>query len=99
MEDLIPGTATNDEGMNQLRSTRDVLRDKHPLGKPPVESSLLNNPPEQVNPILVANLNAEAIRQAALRTHGAAGLSGLDAHGWRRIAPPLDLPPTICALH
>ena len=37
MEDLIPGTATNDEGMNQLRSTRDVLRDKHPLGKPHVK--------------------------------------------------------------
>ena len=31
------------------------------------------------------SLNADAIRQAALHTHGAAGPSGLDAHAWRRI--------------
>ena len=38
-----------------------------------------------VNPILFENLNAEAIRKAALKTKGAAGLSGLDAHARRRL--------------
>ena len=31
------------------------------------------------------NLDAGCIRNAALHTHGAAGLSGLDAYDWRRL--------------
>ena len=34
------------------------------------------------------SLNADAIRQVALHTNGAAGPSELDAHAWKHFAPP-----------
>lgn len=36
-------------------------------------------------PSYLMGLDAEAIRQAALHTHGAPGPSVLDAHAWRRL--------------
>ena len=84
LEDLVP--ETTDSGEQQFRSTLSVLRDKHPTGKPPNEDSLLNNTtPQLVDPILFEHLNADTIRQAAMRIHGAAGPSGLDAHAWKRL--------------
>ena len=50
-----------------------------------MESSLLGDAPEPVNPIVFDNLNSDAIHQAALRTSRAAGLSGLDTYAWRRL--------------
>ena len=50
-----------------------------------MESSLLCDAPEPVNPIVFDNLNADAIHQAALHTNGAAGLSGLNAYAWSRL--------------
>ncbi len=38
-----------------------------------------------LNQPTLEGLDAEAIRQAAMHTHGAAGPSGLDAYAWRRI--------------
>ena len=35
--------------------------------------------------IIYSDLDAECILHAALRTQGAAGLSGLDAYAWRRL--------------
>ena len=60
-------------------TTRDVLRDKHPPGKPACPESLLPDTSEVINPIIYSNLDAECILYAALHTQGAAGLSGLDA--------------------
>ena len=39
--------------------------------------------PTQVNAITFEGLDAGAIRQAVLHTHGVAGSSGLDAFAWR----------------
>eukprot|EP00731_Ephydatia_muelleri_P019440 Em0012g265a len=66
-------------------SVRDIPSDKHPKGIPSVYSSLLQDNPAPVNPILFDQLTAQSIYQAALHTKGSAGLSGLDAYAWRRL--------------
>jgi hypothetical protein len=70
---------------SQGLTTRDVLRDKHPPGKPACPESLLSDSSETVNPIIYSNLDAECILHATLNTQGAAGLSGLNADAWRRL--------------
>ena len=65
-------------------TTCEILDEKHPPGKPASANSLLPGSPMPMNPILFENLNAEVIRKAALKTKGAASLSDLDAHAWRR---------------
>ena len=77
LDDIIP--------QSQGLTTRDILRDKHPPGKPACPESLLPDCVESVNPIIYSDLDAECILQAALHTQGAAGLSGLDAYAWRRL--------------
>ena len=81
--DLIPETTKDGESI--LQSTRDVLKEKHPLGKDPEACSLIEGEPEPVNPITFDGLDADSIRHTALHTHGAAGPSGLDAYAWRRL--------------
>ena len=63
-------------------ATRNILQDRHPLGKPPDPSTLFPDPPNAVNPILFDGLDANAIRAASLHITGAAGLSGLDVTAW-----------------
>ena len=41
--------------------------------------------PTTVHPVLFDRTNAVAICDAALRTEGAAGSSGIDASGWKRM--------------
>ena len=77
LDDIIPQS-------NGL-TTHDILKDKHPTGKPACPETLMPDNPEISNPIIYENLHAECILNAALHTHGAAGLSGLDAYGWRRL--------------
>ena len=81
--DLVPETTRSGESVQ--RSTRDVLEEKHPLGKDPDACCLVDGDFEPVNPITFDGLDADAIRHAALHTHGAAGPSGLDAYAWRRL--------------
>ena len=40
---------------------------------------------KEVHPIVFDQITATSIRSAALRTKGAAGPSGIDAHNWRRL--------------
>ena len=77
LDDIIPQT-------NSL-TTCDVLRAKHPMGIPACPEPLLENTPEVVNPIIYSSLDADCVLGAALHTHGAAGISGLDAFAWRRL--------------
>ena len=65
----------------------DVLRSKHPYAQPArPEAMILGNPaPPSVHPVVFDQINANSIRAAALRTNGAAGPSGIDAHSWRRL--------------
>lgn len=83
LEDLVPERCTNGESI--LRSTRDVLKEKHLLGRDPDACCLMDGEYEPVNSITFDGLDADAIRHAALHTHGAAGPSGLDAYAWRRL--------------
>ena len=46
---------------------------------------MLTPPAQEPHPVLFDQLDGEAIRTAALRIEGAAGPSGVDANGWRRL--------------
>jgi hypothetical protein len=83
MDDLIPDSLNDGESV--MKSTRDILEEKHPTGKTANPCTLLPGEPEKANPIIFESLDANAIKQAALRTNGAAGPSGLDAYAWRRL--------------
>ena len=65
----------------------DELKKKHPVGRPAPSEVLLPPPTRDsvCHPIVFDVLDGAAIRSAALRTKGAAGPSGLDAYGWRRL--------------
>ena len=69
------------------RTVRDVLEDKHPDPELVHADTILNEQMTSVNfhPVLFDNINAEVIRNSALRTEGAAGPSGVDAMSWRRL--------------
>ena len=85
LDDLIPETTSS--GDTVLRSTYDILQDKHPQGKISTPECLLNPTPESpaVHPILYDNLNGDTTLQAALHTQSTAGPAGLDAYAWRRM--------------
>jgi len=64
---------------------RDILADKHPTGQPALSDTVIKDDLLDVHPVLFDSLDATVIRCAALRTSRAAGPSGLDALGWRRL--------------
>ena len=82
LDDEIP-TGTN----NVKCTVRDILADKHLANTAPSSDILLpvDQQSETFNPIVFDSLNADLILKAALKTKGAAGLSGLDAFAWRRL--------------
>ena len=62
------------------------LKEKHPNPQPTKLGSLLFGPiDDEVPETLYSKINGEMVRQAALRTKGAGGPSGIDANGFRRI--------------
>ena len=68
----------------------EALRKKHPARKPAIPSALtMPNPSSQDQDpshfILFDQLDGQLIRETALKTDGAAGPSGLDAAGWKRL--------------
>ena len=70
------------------QSVLDILKSKHPSAQPATpEAVLLNSSetPSQLHPVVFDQIEAKSIRSAALRTKGAAGPSGIDAHCWRRL--------------
>ena len=79
-DDIIPS------GDQELR-VRDILANKHPPGQPATEDALINpgEPPQPTHPVLFDRIDADPIRTAAKHTEGAAGPSGINAHGWRRM--------------
>ena len=76
-DDTIPGSG----------KVYDILKSKHPAAAPLHYEALLpdsvaTNP---VHPVIFDALDGPTIKAAALRTSGAAGPSGIDAHSWRRL--------------
>ena len=67
------------------KTIREALASKHPTSHPASPNSSLLGPPPKVHPVVFDSINAHLIRSTALRTSGAAGPSGLDAHAWRRM--------------
>ena len=62
------------------------LKEKHPNPQPAKLGSLLFGPIDDAIPeTLYSEINGEMVRQAALRTNGAGGPSGIDANGFRRV--------------
>ena len=65
--------------------TLNVLRQKHPTASEASQDVLLPDIPEIVHPVKFENITADTVRKAAIKTKGAAGPSGIDADGWRRL--------------
>ena len=65
----------------------DTLKSKHPQVQPasPDSVPLLSLDVPEIHPVIFDRIDASSIRSAALRTKGAAGPSGIDAHCWRRL--------------
>ena len=73
--------------IHEHASVLDVLKTKHPPGAPPSVDSILEGGhiPSTIHPVIFDSIIGKTIRSAALRTSGAAGPSGIDAQGWRRL--------------
>ena len=86
LDSLVP-CGTDSLGNPIHQTTRDILFKKHPRGKSATPAVLLDSttdtPP--FNPIIFDCLTGDFVKRASLNTHGAAGLSGVDAYAWRRM--------------
>ena len=79
---------SDDQGGGILPLSDDVmeqLKEKHPEPQGFQLGSLLFGPIEDVPDILYYEINGDVVRDAALRTNGSGGPSGIDANGFRRI--------------
>ena len=65
--------------VDEQRTVRTVLIDKHPPGQPAHPDSTIKDDPPDIYPVLFESIDASMIRSAGLQTTGAAGPSGLDA--------------------
>ena len=74
-----------ESGADAGLSVKDILKTKHPVGQRALPADILPGTPPQPHPVIFDRLDASLIRSTALRTTGAAGPSGLDAHAWRRL--------------
>ena len=61
------------------------LRQKHPEAEEAKIGTLLRGPVEEVIESLFIPINGQMVREAALRTKGSGGPSGVDANGFKRI--------------
>ena len=81
-------------------TVRDMLAKKHPIPGPIFpEAILLNNtPPCDHDPhfSIFDRLDDDLIKRLALRSSGAAGPSGIDASGWRRLCSSFSSSSTLC---
>ena len=69
------------------KTVNQILREKHPEPADMKVNYLVENPFEQTlpfHPSIFDQLNARTIRNAAMKTQGSHGPSGLDANEWRR---------------
>ena len=80
------GPLSLDDQLDDGRTVKEHLLDKHPIGKPAHPSSISDmQPVTPPHPVLFDGLDGPLIRSIALRLSGSAGPSGLDSRGWKRI--------------
>ena len=74
-------------GSEEQKTVRQVLLEKHPKGRPLQQSTLFgkDTPSQEPHPVMFEQINGNLIHATALKTEGAAGPSGMDAAGWRRL--------------
>ena len=77
-EDCEGALPLSDEVMSQLV-------DKHPQAQEAKMGSLVYGSVDKVPDVLYQQINAEMVREAALRTKGSGGLSGVAANGFKRM--------------
>ena len=70
---------------SEEKSVRQILKEKHPVGQDVQPEAIDDQTPPSVHPVMFESLDGSVIISAAIRTSGAAGPSGMDAHGWRRM--------------
>ena len=78
----------NDNGGGVLPLTDDVMRqlkEKHPEAREASLGSLLFGPVEDIPDSVFPEIDGEMVRDAALRTKGSGGPSGVDANGFRSL--------------
>ena len=75
----------SESGADAGLSVKDVLKAKHPVGQSASPAVVPPGTPLQPHPVVFDRVDAVLIRSTALRTTGATGPSGLDAHAWRRL--------------
>ena len=61
------------------------LKEKHPMAQGTQLGSLLFGPIDDVPDVIFQQIDGDMIRDAALRTKGSGGPSGVDANGFRRL--------------
>ena len=61
------------------------LKELHPDATPASAEIMMSGELPYFDPVVFTNIDEASIAKAALRTRGAAGPSGMDALGWRRI--------------
>ena len=61
------------------------LKELHPEAETASTEVLLDGEVPYFDPVVFSNIDESSIAKAAIRTHGAAGPSGMDADMWRRI--------------
>ena len=59
--------------VDEQRTVRDILIDKHPPGQPAHPDSIIKNDPADTHPVLFESIDASMIGSAALQITGAAG--------------------------
>ena len=83
---VLDGDDIIQSGENET-TVMEELKRKHPPSQGIDQRALLNptNLPQVIHPVVFDCIDADLIRSAANRTEGAAGPSGIDAHGWKRM--------------
>ena len=79
---------SGENGGGVLPLTDDVmkqLREKHPEAQEAQLGTLVFGPTEQVPDSIFQQINKEMVREAALKTKGSGGPSGVDSNGFRRM--------------
>ena len=69
------------------RPVLEILRDKHPEGQPLEPNCIQSQHPRTLpyHPDVFDKISARLVQKHAIKTHGSAGPSGLDADDWRRL--------------
>ncbi len=78
-------SSSSGESSTVLEELKSKHSTSHPATAEAIHPIVGNEVPSNVHPVVFNSIDAAVIRTAALCTTGAAGPSGIDAKGWRRL--------------